>query len=102
MAEYRYKALYKEFNLFKPLRAVENNCVEGNNKEEIRRQIASLSTEEKPLVWAIFNSCGECVCGGVVKKQRGESVRWDEFNRERMAKCFFTPLRKPPTKRKKT
>lgn len=89
-----YTAQYKEFDITKPFGSIKATIVWGKNKEKIRKDIAAKATEEKPIVWAIFNRNGVCVNGGVARPGRGNSAVWAEESRSRMAKVIFKV--KPP------
>ena len=81
-----YTAQYKVLDIYKT-RPTEAIC--GKSKEKIRKDIVANATEEQPIVWAIFDSCGVCVNGGVARPGRGNSTIWKEEDRDRLAHTLF-------------
>ena len=81
-----YTAKYKVLDIYKNSHT-ETIC--GKNKEKIRKSIADKATEEQPIVWAIYDSCGVCINGGVARPGRGKSTIWEEDSKDRMAHTLF-------------
>jgi len=85
----KYTALYKVFDIRKTTKKAACEKIVGSNKEKLRQEIYTHITAEMPIVWAIFDSGGQCVSGGIAAARVTETTIWSKRYIKDIAPRFF-------------